>query len=116
MYNRYLQNRSLSQINQLVSQTTTKRLTEHSSDRNHWNSANTLEDFVHGAERYYSAESLQSILVCTGVYNRETYDEISSRNHAPRDVITDPELKIPQYTCEHVLDAVKLILHIEQFE
>lgn len=103
MYNQYLKNR-------VFSQTTTEKLTKHNSD------GNIREVRVDDGERYHSAESLQSILVCTGVYNREISDETSERNHAPRDVITDPELKIPQHTCEHVLDAVKLVFHIEQFE
>ena len=102
VYNRYLQNRTLSQ--------------SMTSDRNLCDVAKAVELLVDDAERYYSAESLQSILVCTGVYNRETYDETSDRNHAPRDVIVDPELKLPKHTCEHVLDAVKLIFQIEQFQ
>lgn len=49
------------------------------------------------------------------MYNHETYDEASSKNYAHRDMIINPELKIPSYTCEHVLDAIKLIFDIEQF-
>ena len=109
-YNRYLQNRSLSQLNQVVSQTATSTLTD-----NLWSLPNAVEVIVNNAEQYYSAESIDSILVCTGVYNRDTYDETSERNYAPRDVVINPELRIPKHTCEHVLDAVKLIFDLEQF-
>jgi hypothetical protein len=84
-------------------------------DKNLWSAPNPVELIADDAERYYSAESLESILVCTGVYNRETYDEASEKNYAHRDMITDSELKIPKHICEHVLDAVKLIFDIEQF-
>ena len=42
---------------------------------------------------------LQSILVCTGVYNQEAYDEISGKNHGHRDMIIDPELKKTEIYC-----------------
>lgn len=96
-------------MNQVVTQTAT------GTGRNLWTSPNLVERIVDNAEHYYSAESLTSILVCTGVYNRETYDEASSKNYAHRDMIINPELKIPSYTCEHVLDAVKLVFDIEQY-
>ncbi|CAF4131263.1 unnamed protein product, partial [Adineta steineri] len=67
------------------------------------------------AQHYYSAESLESILVCTGVYNRETYDETSGENHGHRDMILDFKLRKAKYICEHVLDAIQLIFNIEQF-
>lgn len=109
VYNRYLQNRISSQMKMKTS-------TDNITDQNRSDVSYSFEVLASDAERYYSAESLESILVCTGVYNRDTHDETSGRNHAPRDVIMDPELKTPKYTCEHVLDAVKLILSIEQFE
>jgi hypothetical protein len=84
-------------------------------DTNLWGHSDALELDVDDAEHYYSAESLESILVCTGVYNRETYDEISDKNHGHRDMIIDAGLKKPKHTCEHVLDAVKLIFDIEHF-
>jgi putative flippase GtrA len=118
IYNRYLQKRSLSRLNQVVSQTATATLTSNARsivDKHFWNSPNPVELIVDDAERYYSAESLESILVCTGVYNRETYDEVSSKSYAHRDIIIDCELKIPKHTCEHVLDAVELIFNLEQF-
>jgi len=67
-------------------------------------------------QQYYSAESLQSILVCTGVYNRETYDETSGKNYAHRDIVIDQSLKVPSHVCEHVLEAIKLVCHLEQFQ
>jgi hypothetical protein len=70
---------------------------------------------VDNAEDYYSAESLTSILMCISVYNRETYDEASGKNYAHRDMVINPEFKIPSYTCEHVLDALKLVFDIEQY-
>jgi hypothetical protein len=85
------------------------------TDINAWNHSNAVEIVAADAEHYYSAENIQSILVCTGVYNQEVYDETSSINHGHRDMIIDPELKKPKYTVEHVLDAVKLIYDIEQF-
>ncbi len=118
IYNRYLQTRSLSRLNQAVSQTATTTLTNNATkfvDTNLWNYSNTVEIISDDAERYYSAESLQSILVCTGVYNRETYDVTSDKNHGHRDIIIDATLKQPKHTCEHVLDAVKLIFDIEKF-
>jgi hypothetical protein len=102
-------------LNQVVSQAATTSLTGNVIDENLWNLPNAVEVIVNDAEQYYSAESLESILVCTGVYNRDTYDETSGRNYSPRDMIIDPELKIPKHICEHVLDAVKLIFKIEQF-
>ena len=83
-------------------------------DTNAWNHSNSVELVAHNAD-YYSAENIQSILVCTGVYNQEAYDETKSLNHGHRDMIIDPELKKPKYTVEHVLDAVKLVYDIEQF-
>ncbi|CAF4797917.1 unnamed protein product [Rotaria sp. Silwood1] len=118
VYNRYLQTRSLSRLNQIVSQTTTTTLTGNAknvTDKNLWMNSNTVELVVNEAEHYYAAESLESILVCTGVYNRDTYDETSNPNHGHRDTIIDAELKKPKHICEHVLDAVKLIFSIEQF-
>ncbi len=118
MYNRYLQTRALSKLKQVVTQTATVSLTSNSfplGDTNAWSHANTVELVADDAEHYYSAENIQSILVCTGVYNQEAYDETSLINHGHRDMIIDPELKKPKYTVEHVLDAVKLVYDIEQF-
>ena len=118
VYNRYLQNRSLSRINQVVSQTATSMLSNSTRKvvgTNLWRYSDDLELVVDNAEHYYSAESLESVLVCTGVYNRETYEELSAKHHGHRDMITDAELKKAKYICEHVLDAVKLIFNKEQF-
>ncbi|CAF1078098.1 unnamed protein product [Rotaria sordida] len=118
VYNRYLQTRALSKLKQVVTQTAAVSLTANLSpifDTNAWNHSNTVELVANDAEHYYSAENIQSILVCTGVYNQEAYDETSSINHGHRDMIMDPELKKPKYTVEHVLDAVKLVYEIEQF-
>jgi hypothetical protein len=118
VYNRYLQNRSLSRINQVVSQTATSMLSNSTRkvvDTNLWSYSDDLELVVDNAENYYSAESLESVLVCTGVYNRETYEEISNKNHGHRDMISDAKLKKAKHVCEHVLDAVKLIFDKEQF-
>ncbi|CAF0731545.1 unnamed protein product [Adineta steineri] len=103
VYNRYLQSRSLSRLNQVVSHTATTTL---SSDS---------RKIIDNAQHYYSAESLESILVCTGVYNRETYDETSGENHGHRDMILDLKLRKAKHICEHVLDAIQLIFNIEQF-
>ncbi|CAF3671641.1 unnamed protein product [Rotaria sordida] len=118
VYNRYLQTRSLSRLNQVVSQTTTTTLTgniKNIIDKNFWTNLNIVELVVNDAEHYYAAESLESILVCTGVYNRDIHDETSDKNHGHRDMIIDAELRKPKHICEHVLDAVKLIFNIEQF-
>lgn len=100
-------------------QTTTASLTGNASsptlDNSAWNHSNTVELIADDAEQYYSAENIQSILVCTGVYNQEAYDESIGINHGHRDMIIDPELKKPKYTVEHVLDAVKLVFDIEQY-
>lgn len=102
-----------------MAQTTTASLTANSSsptlDTSAWNHSNTVELIADDAEQYYSAENIQSILVCTGVYNQEAYDESIGINHGHRDMIIDPELKKPKYTVEHVLDAVKLVFDIEQY-
>jgi hypothetical protein len=103
-------------LNQVVSQTATSTLTSNAVNETLWNLPNAVEVIVNNAEQYYSAESIDSILVCTGVYNRDTSDESSKINYAQRDMIIDPELRIPKYTCEHVLDAVKLIFNLEQFD
>ncbi|CAF4534381.1 unnamed protein product [Rotaria socialis] len=118
VYNRYLQRRSLSRVNQIVSQTTIGTLTssgKNISGKNLWSSSNSAEPAADNIEQYYTAESLESILVCTGVFNRETYDETLGKNHGHRDMFIDAELRKPKHTCEHVLDAVKLIFDIEQF-
>ncbi|CAF4142078.1 unnamed protein product [Rotaria socialis] len=118
VYNRYLQTRALSKLKQVVTQTAAVSLTANSTrilDTNAWTHSNAVELVANDAEHYYSAENIQSILVCTGVYNQEAYDETSSINHGHRDMIIDPELKKPKYTVEHVLDAVKLVYDIEQF-
>lgn len=115
VYNRYLQTRSLSKLKHVVTQTATVSLTSPSMDNNAWNTSNAVELAADDAEHYYSAENIQSILVCTGVYNQEVYDESSSINHGHRDMIIDPELKKPKHTVEHVLDAVKLVFDLEQF-
>jgi hypothetical protein len=118
VYNRYLQTRALSKLKQVVTQTATASLTTNASpfvDTNAWNHSQTVELVADDAEHYYSAENIQSILVCTGVYNQEAYDETTGINHGHRDMIIDPELKKPKYTVEHVLDAVKLVFDVEQF-
>ncbi|CAF1352025.1 unnamed protein product [Rotaria sp. Silwood1] len=112
VYNRYLQTRALSKLKQVVTQTVNSSPI---FDTNAWNHSNAVELVASDAEHYYSAENIQSILVCTGVYNQEAYDESSCLNHGHRDMIIDPELKKPKYTVEHVLDAVKLVYEIEQF-
>ena len=102
-----------------MTQTATASLTGSSSsaspDTRAWNHSSAVELIADDAEQYYSAESIQSILVCTGVYNQEAYDESLSINHGHRDMIIDAELKKPKYTVEHVLDAVKLVYDIEQY-
>lgn len=118
VYNQYLQNRSLPRRNQIVSQITTASLMgsgKNTSDEDSSMKSNSVDSMVSDAEQYHTAETLESILVCTGIYNRETYDETLVRNHGHRDMIIDSELRKPKYTCEHVLDAVKLIFDIEQF-
>lgn len=105
-------------MKQAVSQTAAVSLTANSSsmlDTNAWTNSNAVELVANDAEHYYSVENILSILVCTGVYNQEAYDETSSINHGHRDMIIDPELKKPKYTVEHVLDAVKLVFDIEHF-
>ena len=118
VYNRYLQTRALSKLKQVVTQTATASLTNNASplqDVSAWNTSNAVEMLADDAEQYYSAENILSILVCTGVYNQEAYDESTSINHGHRDMIIDPELKKPKYTVEHVLDAVKLVFDLEQY-
>jgi hypothetical protein len=118
VYNRYLQTRALSKLKQIVTKSSTASLTDTISptiDTNAWNHTNTVELVVDDAEQYYSAEQIQSILVCTGVYNHDAYDETASIDHGHRDMIIDPELKKPKHMVEHVLDAVKLIFDIEHY-
>lgn len=119
VYNRYLQTRTLSKLKQVVSKTTALSRTTPMKNQNlnsAWSYSNAVEMAANDAQQYYSAESIQSILVCTGVYNQEAYDETSSVDHGHRDMIIDPELKKPKYTVEHVLDAVKLVYELEQFQ
>lgn len=119
VYNRYLQTRTLSKLKQVVSKTTAVSLTTPMTNENHsnaWGYSSAVELVANDAQQYYSAESIQSILVCTGVYNQEAYDETTSVNHGHRDMIIDPELKKPKHTVEHVLDAVKLVYELEQFQ
>lgn len=119
VYNRYLQTRTLSKLKQVVSKTAAISLTTPMTNENHsnaWGYSSAVELVANDAQQYYSAESIQSILVCTGVYNQEAYDETTSVNHGHRDMIIDPELKKPKHTVEHVLDAVKLVYELEQFQ
>lgn len=116
VYNRYLQTRTVSQVNEIVSLIASDTLAgnaDKSSYANHRTHLNSLQIVRDSVEQYHTAESLEPILVCTGVYNRDTYDENSITNHGHRDMIVDSELKKSKYICEHVLDAVKLIFEIE---
>jgi len=116
VYNRYLETRTLSKLKQVVTQTAAASLTGSSTttDTSVWNRSNVIELVADEAEHYYSAESIQSILVCTGVYNQDA-DTTTDVDHGHRDMIIDPVLKQPKYTVEHVLDAVKLVFDIEQY-
>ncbi|CAF1525002.1 unnamed protein product, partial [Didymodactylos carnosus] len=115
VYNNYLQTRTLSRLKQIVTQTAVSGGVS-SSSSSAWG-RNSVEIVADEAEQFYSAESISSILVCTGVYNQEQHQEGQTQqlNHGHRDMIIDPLLKQPKYTVEHVLDAVKLVFDTEQF-
>lgn len=84
-------------------------------ENNVWSQNEVVEAVGNDAEEHYSAESIQSILVCTGVYNHESHDENLKIDHGHRDMIVDPQLKKPTHTVEHVLDAVNLVFNIERY-
>ena len=102
-------------MTQIATASLTTNASPPAADANAWSYSNTADLTTDDTEQSYSAESIQSILVCTGVYNQEAYDETGSIDHGHRDMMIDPELKKPKYTVEHVLDAVKVIFEIEQY-
>jgi HAD superfamily hydrolase (TIGR01456 family) len=59
-----------------------------------------------------SAESCESILVCTGVYRSDVQSN-NKLNYGHRDMIVDETLKTPKYICNDVYDAVNLVLNME---
>ena len=66
------------------------------------------------------AKSLQSILVRTGVFLGDQSDldagcNPNLKNYAHKDMILDNSLRKPNYLCENVYEAVKLIFEKENF-
>lgn len=79
-----------------------------------------LNDGEEYDDRGHFAESCQSILVCTGVFNSDNdyvrYHGQRPSNHNHRDFVLDAELKQPTYVAEDVLDAVKLVFEKEMYK
>ena len=61
-----------------------------------------------------SLNKIESILVRTGVSSVETSLPQKGINHLHRDTKYNPELSMPDYIVEDVLEAVDLVLHKEQ--
>ncbi|XP_013394123.1 haloacid dehalogenase-like hydrolase domain-containing 5 isoform X1 [Lingula anatina] len=66
------------------------------------------------------ADSIESILVLTGVYDKSRdYKQQGGDkhifNHNHRDFTVDEDLKMPTFTVKNVLEAVKLVYEEEQF-
>ncbi len=59
------------------------------------------------------ATSCSSILVRTGVYQGE---QTSSSNYSHKDANIESRQKIPDYICDDVYDAVKMVYEIEKFK
>ena len=65
------------------------------------------------------AESIQSILVCTGVYQgsqNEVDAHHNSLNYAHKDMVVDNALRRPSFISSDVYEAVKLVYKIEKFD
>ena len=62
-------------------------------------------------------DSCLSILVCTGVFSRDTdlvsFTSSRSSNHNHRDFVISPELKRPTHVVDDVFNAVKLAMQNE---
>lgn len=61
-----------------------------------------------------SLDKIESVLVRTGVSSIETSLPQKGINHLHRDTKYHPELTMPDYIVDDVLDAVDLVLHKEQ--
>lgn len=69
-----------------------------------------------GQEIY--TKQCRSILVCTGVFSKDT-DLFSSKGHAHfshnhRDFVIDPDLKQPNHVVSNVLEGVQLVMDKER--
>ena len=78
-----------------------------------------LEGLDGDGPRVLGAESCESVLVCTGVYNgsdREDRKDSKTivQNYNHRDFIMDPSLRVPMMTTDNVLEAVKAIFAKEK--
>ena len=64
-----------------------------------------------------TAESINSILVRTGVYQGDKIDigSLVSRNLAHKDTLIDPSLVKPNFITNNVYDAVKLVFKKENY-
>ena len=139
MYNRYLQRRRQTQLQELqsvgkrrrVAQSDLKFLDDDSDDDDddfdedtlmlqrdsgaNVRAIQTLEEDSSGVEKAHGCES---ILVCTGVFNKNnnvvTHSaQMSSHNH--RDFVIDPSLTRPSHVVPSVFEAVKLVYEKENY-
>ena len=75
----------------------------------------TLEEDTADMEKAHGCES---ILVCTGVYNKNSNVVVHSdrsTNHNHRDFVIDPNLTCPNHVVLSALEAVKLVFEKEKF-
>lgn len=63
------------------------------------------------------AFACESILVCTGVFNKNSdiYSNSRPSSHNHRDFVIDPSLTKPTHVVSNVLEAVKLVFEKESF-
>jgi ribonucleotide monophosphatase NagD (HAD superfamily) len=62
------------------------------------------------------AESINSILVCTGVYQGDKNDfKTQNLMYSHKDAKIDNKLREPNYICDDVYEAVKMVYEIEKF-
>ena len=76
----------------------------------------SLDELVNWEIETSTAESCQSILVCTGVFDvNNDYTQHDAVNFNHRDFLLHPELKKPTFTVTNVNDAVNLAFELEGY-
>lgn len=83
------------------------------------NAESSYMGFHHGGSFSSSAEKIKSILVKTGVFqgDQSNLKQIVNDDlvYSHKDMIVDASLRMPDFLCENVHDAVKLIFEQENF-
>ena len=130
LYNRYLQRRrNLHLARRRVARADFKFLDDDSDDdefedissfqRDSGANVRAIQSLEEDTSDVEKASGCESILVCTGVYNKNSNvvmhsDKVTNHNH--RDFVIDPGLTRPNHVVPSVLEAVKLVFEKENYK